>query len=75
LPILEDPAFALFVAAVVRRLISRFDKLKASRFDRLKTSGVTTAATVRPGQSSGHRTRREWNDDESERDELMRRSP
>jgi hypothetical protein len=36
----QNPAFSVIVAAVVRRLVSRFDKLKAS--------GVTTAATTEP---------------------------
>jgi hypothetical protein len=47
---LQNSCFSVPVAAVVRRLASRFDKLKAS--------GVTTAATTKPkpfGSAHGHR--------------------
>jgi hypothetical protein len=47
---LQNPSFSVLVAAVVRRL--------AGRFDRLKAGGVTTAATMKLkpfGSPHGHR--------------------
>jgi hypothetical protein len=48
---LQNPAFSVLVAAVVRRLANRFDKLKAG--------GVTTAATTKPEQAWEYRPRGE----------------